>query len=167
MNFQKFNLDPVTTFALLACFMLIGGCSVEPVGTSPSDNTTTPSLKQIQYCRDVMYINPELDLQPLGYYYTNGDQGESIYLKFIVNTADVGDIFFQLEPVSFRELKALESVKVLGHINEKWWDPAEQSLIGADFVVPPPGSNGSRDLNIGISDNGNGTFTVYVHWFEI
>ena len=28
-------------------------------------STTTPTGEQIQYCRDVMYINPELEIEPL------------------------------------------------------------------------------------------------------
>ena len=150
----------------LVCLPFVVGCSFDPFGTPPPDVTTSPSRQQIQYCRDVMYIDPELVLKPLGYYYEHGFQDDQIAFKFIAKTDQIENIF-DVEFVPPAELVARKSNSGLDRdIGEKWWDAQTKTLVGGNFTVPPPGSQGTRALNVGIADNGDATFTVYVYWFE-
>lgn len=49
---------------------------------------------------------------------------------------------------------------------ETWWDLSSQQVTGANFTVPLPASRGTRGLNIAYAKNDDGTFTVYVLWYE-
>ncbi len=151
---------------VLACLPFVVGCSFDPFGTPSPDVTTSPSRQQIQYCRDVMHIDSELVLSPLGYYYEHGFQDDQIAFKFIAKTHQIGNIFDE-DFVPSAELVARKSNSGLDRdIGEAWWDCQTKKLFGGNFTVPPPGSQGTRALHIGIADNGDGTFTVYVYWFE-
>ena len=149
----------------LACLLVLAGCA-DPFETPPPDVTSKPSAKQIQYCRDVMYINPKISITPIGYYYEHGFQDDSICFKFVAQAERTDEIFLAaFVPPS--EMVERTSLHGLDHnIGEKWWDPAGQTLIGGNFTVPPPNSQGTRALNIGIIDNEDNSFTVYVYWFE-
>ena len=164
MNLLKSrNFQPIATS--LICLVVLTGCG-DPFGTPPPDVTTKPSAKQIQYCRDVMYINPKINITPVGYYYEHGFQDDSIAFKFVAQAERIDEIFLA-EFVPPSELVERTSSHGLDYsIGEKWWDPSGQTLIGDNFSVPPPNSQGTRALNVGIIDNGEKSFTVYVYWFE-
>ena len=162
---NRIKLLQIGNFALV-CLPIVVGCSFDPFDTPPPDVTTSPNQQQIQYCRDVMYINPELVLTPLGYYHEHGFQDDQIAFKFIARTDQIKNIF-NVKFVPPAELVTRTSNYGLDvAIGETWWDIQNKTLVGGDFCVLPPGSPGSRALNIGISDNGDSTFTVYVSWFE-
>ena len=156
----------VSGFFALVCLIFCVGCSFDPFSTPPPDVATNPSQQQVQYCRDVMYINPEIVLKPHGYYYEHGFLDDQVAFKFVTESEKIESIF-NAKFVPPSELVERKSISGLGRdIGEKWWEPQNHALIGGNFTVPPPGSDGARGLNIGILDNGDSTFTVYVYWFE-
>jgi hypothetical protein len=128
-------------------------------------STTSPTAEQVAYCRDVMYINPELDIEPLGYFLQPG-MDDLIRFKFTAKTDDPSLLFddSQVDSTAFSPdfyVSALDPTT-----SEKWWDISSQTLSGGNFTVPPPKSSGTRGLNIGFVKNDNGTLTVYVLWHE-
>ena len=154
-----------TCILLLLCSVLLSsGC--DPFGTPPPDVSTTPNAEQVDYCRSVMYLNPSIDIQPLGYYYQHAFLDDAINFKFNALTDDLANIFLP-EHVPSENLVERETPYLLDQdIGEKWWDPPKPKLIGDSFTVPDPRTKGARGLNVGLVKNQEGGYTVYVFWFE-
>lgn len=150
------------TFSLLAG---LAGCSFDFTDPNADVTTTSPTIAQVTYCRDVMYINPELEIDPVGYSIETG-MDDVIRFKFIAKTDDPSILF---DP-SRVDTKKFADDFTLSTLNpqapETWWDLSSQKLTGANFTVPPPDSKGARGLNIAYAKNDDGTLTVYVLWYE-
>lgn len=149
-------------FFLFAAFV---GCQTDFLGYPASTSTTTPTPAQIHYCREVMYINPAVKIEPLGFFLQPGID-DVIRFKFVAQTDDPALVFDATHVDSKKfdrnlRLSALESGAA-----DKWWDVSKQTLTGGSFSVPPPKSSGTRGLNIGYTRNADGTLTVYVLWHE-
>lgn len=149
-------------FFLFAAFV---GCQTDFLGYPASICTTTPTTAQIQYCRDVMYLNPAVKIEPLGFFLKPG-MDDVIRFKFVAKTNDPALVFDATHVDSKKfgpdfRLSALEPGAA-----DKWWDVSKQTLTGGNFSVPPPKSSGTRGLNIGYTKNADGTLTVYVLWHE-
>lgn len=158
---QKMRATAVL-FLLFAAFV---GCQTDFSGHSTSTSTTTPTPAQIQHCRDVMYINPAVKIEPLGFFLQPG-MDDVIRFKFVAQTDDPALVFDsnRVDAKKFGpdfRLSALEP-----HTADKWWDASKQTLTGGNFSVPPPKSSGTCGLNIGYTKNAEGTMTVYVLWHE-
>lgn len=151
---------------LFAAFFVAGieGCNLDYIPNTDV-TTTSPTNEQVQYCRDVMYINPDLEIQPVGYSIRTGLDDE-IRFKFIAQTNDPSQLFDTTHVDSQKFLKEFNPSMLKPEAGEAWWDLSSRQLQGADFIVPPPGSQGSRGLNIAYSKNDDGTLTVYVLWHE-
>ena len=148
--------------SLLAAF---SGCSFDFIGSNPDVTTTSPTTDQVKYCRAVMYINPELEIDPVGYSIETG-MDDVIRFKFVAMTDDPA-ILFDPSRVDTKEFADEFTLSGLNpQAPETWWDLSSQQLTGANFTVPPPGSKGMRGLNIAYAKNEDGTLTVYVLWCE-
>lgn len=149
-------------FFIVCC---LAGCQTDFMGFPNPTSTTAPTPDQIQYCRDVMYINPDLDVEPLGYYIQPG-MDDVIRFKFIAKTGDPSELF-DPKHVDSAEFKTDFRVSAMDpKATDKWWDISSQKLTGGNFSVPPPNAPGGRGLNIGYTKNADGTLTVYVLWHE-
>ena len=137
------------------------GCSIDYADVS----TTSPTVDQVTYCRDVMYIQPELEIVPLGYYFDAG-LDDVIRFKFIAKTADPAFLFDASHVDATTFTGDFDPSALKPKAAEPWWDLSSQQLSGASFSVPPPKSKGWRGLNIAYTENDDGTLTVYVLWFE-
>ena len=137
---------------------LVAGC--DPFPDPPTDITETPTPEQVRYCRRVMYIDPAVTITPIGYYHDHNFLDDVVGLKFIAHSDQYGDLF-QSDQVFGKELLPDYSIgKLTDNPNIKWWANDSTPLIGGTFNVPSP--NGADQLSIGIEDNGDGTYTVYV-----
>lgn len=58
--------------AIVLNCLVFAGCHTDFMGYGDPVSTTSPTAEQVAYCRDVMYINPELDIEPLGYFLQPG-----------------------------------------------------------------------------------------------
>ena len=151
----------------LAASLLVGfaGCSFDFIGSNAGVTTTSPTKDQVAYCRDVMYINPELEIDPVGYSIETG-MDDVIRFKFIAKTDDPSILF---NPVRIDRKKFVDDFRLSTmkpQAPETWWDLSSQQVTGANFTVPPPDSKGTRGLNIAYAKNDDGTLTVYVLWCE-
>lgn len=154
----------VTSVLFFLCAAFVG-CQTDFLGHPASTSTTTPTPAEIQRCRDVMYINPAVKIEPLGFFLQPG-MDDIIRFKFVAQTNDPALVFdsAHVDAKKFGpdvRLSALEPGAA-----EKWWDVSKQTLTGGNFSVPPPKSSGTRGLNIGYTKNADGTLTVYVLWHE-
>ncbi len=147
----------MTTFMSACAVVAFVGCT---------GATTSPTVGQVTYCRNVMYIQSDLEIVPLGYCLEDGFLDATIRFKFIAKTADPASLFdaAYVDPTTF--VDDLDPPVFNQTAGETWWDLSSQHLSGATFIVPPPNSKGSRGLNIAYTDNHDGTLTVYVLWFE-
>ena len=149
-------------FFLIAAF---AGCQTDFLGYPVSTSTTTPTPAQIQTCRDFMYINPAVQIEPLGFFLQPG-MDDVIRFKFVAKTNDPAQVFDStlVDPKKFGpdfQISALEPGAA-----DKWWDVSRQTLTGGNFSVPSPKSSGTRGLNIGYTQNSERTLTFYVLWHE-
>ena len=149
---------------LTLMFLTLAGC--DPFETQPSTVTTNPSAEQVQHCRDLMYINPNVEISPLGHCRDYGFQDDAVHFKFTAMTDNPNEIF-QRKFVPSEKLLPRDALRPPRYgLADAWWDASKQSLIGGDFIVPDPKTNGDRGLHIGILKNNDGTCTVYSSWFE-
>lgn len=121
--------------------------------------TTSPNSEQVTYSREFLYINPELEIQPLAYYVKEG-MDYQVRFKFIARTDDPSLVFdaAHVDPSAFEASYPFPPGEE-GH-NEAWWDIASQTLSGGGFWVPASAERFWR-LHIGYVKNDDGTLTVY------
>ncbi len=152
--------------ALFLCLTLTG-CQTDFLGYGDDISTTSPTSEQIQYCREVMYINPELKIDPKGYYLQPG-MDDIIRFKFTAKTDDPKVMFdsSQVDSSQYATGFNIAELAPNSEANSGWWDVGSKELTGANYVVPPPNSAGMRGLNVGYVNNEDGTLTVYVLWHE-
>ncbi len=151
-------------FPVVLTAAVVVGCGGLDFG-GPPVTTTTPTDAQIARCREVMYINPALEIEPLGFH-LRPSLDDEIRFKFIAKTDDPSQLFdpAQVDAAKFapkRDLYGLECPAP-----EKWWDVSARPLSGGNFSVPPPKAQGTWGLNVGYFKNDDGTLTVYVCWSE-
>lgn len=153
--------------ALVLCFAGQANTHAQDLFREPQlQSTTKPTEEMVEHCRKIMHLDPQLELQPLGFCYFDHFMDDAIAFKFKTKRTDR---LFKAEFVSSDELKRARSTRELGlhlRFDEEWWNPQEQELIGGQFTVPLPGEKGVRGLCIGIANNDDETLTVYVYWFE-
>jgi len=153
-----------TILIIIAC-LVVSGCQTDFMGFPPPTSTTSPTAKQVQYCRDVMYINPDLDIEPSGFFLRPG-MDDTIRFKFIAKTNDPSQLF-ESDMIAATDFKPDFGVYALSpNARDSWWDIATQKLTGGNFSVPSRTSAGSRGLNVGYFENSKGTLTVYILWHE-
>jgi hypothetical protein len=145
--------------------LLLAGCGITVTTGGGDVSTTTPSNEQIAKCRDVMYINPEIDIKPLGYAIETGMDDE-IRFKFIAITDDPSALFDTAQVDATKFSANFNPSSLRPQASETWWDLSSKKLSGANFSVPPPNSQGTRGLNVAYAKNDEKTLTVYVLWHE-
>lgn len=152
-------------YAILLTCLAITGCQGDFLGYGDDVSTTTPTKEQITYCRSVMYINPGLEIDPLGYCLQPG-MDDVIRFKFTAKTDDPSLLFDESQVDASRFFSDFRVSALEPKAAESWWDVSAKTLTGGNFTVPPPDSTGTRGLNVGYVKNGDGTLTVYVLWHE-
>ncbi len=154
--------------------VLFVGCGVSSSVTYV--NTTTPNKAQIAECRQIMYINPKITIEPLGYATVSGMDDE-IRFKFTALTDDPATLFDSTQidstkfvsnfnPSSLQPSSPDLSMLLQPNAPKNWWDVSVQTVSGGSFRVPPPNAKGTRGLNIAYKTKDDGTLTVYVLWHE-
>ena len=152
----------VLFLGLIFFVSLVVGC--DPFPDPPTEITENPTPNQIRYCRRIMYIDPGVTITPLGYFHDHNFLDDVIGFKFIAQTDQYGDLF-ESGQVTVNELLPNYSIGSLpDNPDVEWWPSDSTSLIGGNFRVPSP--NSAEQLSVGIEDNGDGTLTVYVVFFE-
>jgi hypothetical protein len=165
MMFEKKILQNIVMrFAIGFALLVFAGCDFTFSGGGDV-STTTPTKEQIAKCRKVMYINPDVVIEPLGYALDAG-MDDVIRFKFIAKTDDPSILFddTQVESTKFKPI--LKPSNFFTAAPETWWSLSSKTSLGAKLSVPPPSSKGTRGLNIAYTKNDDKTLTVYVLWYE-
>lgn len=144
----------VLLFAL-SLTLFISGC----LDFGNDEETTSPNKAQIERCRSEMYLNPSMQITPLGYKLEGSGIDDAIWFKFKTNISDVNNIFdskvvdtatFKAGFIFVHEMKEL-----------KWWDVKNKNLLGGQVELPDV-----RFMNVGIEKNDDG-YVVYIMWHEV
>ncbi len=121
------------------------------------EETTTPTTAQVSRCFSEMYLNPSLELRPLGYKLEGSGIDDGIWFKF-ETSVDISQIFNStiVNVSKFeRGFTFLHEMKEL-----KWWDVAGKSFLGGQVELP-----NARYMNVGIEKKGAG-YVVYIMWHK-
>jgi len=123
--------------------------------------TTSPTHEQVAYCREYLYITPDIEIEPLAYYVKDG-MDYMVRFKFIAQTDDPALVFDSTQIDSSEFSADFDFPPGEETHNEIWWDIAGRPLTGASTFVPSSGSDRFFwIMHIGIAENGDGTLTVY------
>jgi len=137
--------------ALAMLCLLLSGC--------PITNTATPDAKQVAMCRKLMGINPQLEIEPIGYY-SISIQGLDYFhrFKFVAVTDNPIELFDE----------SIDSRKFVQNYKDRemdrgtyssWWKLPQTGLSGGRFSVKRLGISWGQDIWFRV--NGDGTITVY------
>lgn len=121
--------------------------------------TEEPNPEQVEFAREFMFINPELDIAPLAYYEKDG-MDYQVRFKFVAKTDDLSEIFNASQVDSSLFIASYDFPRGEETHNESWWDIRSQDTTGGTFWVPVSNTI-SYQQNIGIVANDDGSMTVY------
>lgn len=139
---------------LLAVVLSCSGC----LEFGNDEETSSPTKKQVDRCRSEMYLNPSMQITPLGYKLEGSGIDDAIWFKFKTDVSEAQEIFdikvvdtskFQIGFSFIREMTEL-----------RWWDVKNKELLGGQVELP-----NVRFMNVGIEKNNEG-FVVYIMWHE-
>jgi len=139
---------------VIVCISLvITGC----IDFGKDMETTSPTDQQVSKCKEIMCLNQDLNLEPLGLKSYGSGIDDAILFKFKTSAKSMEDIFDTdsvdtssfSEDYSFREEKGLE-----------WWDVTDKKFTGGQVSLP-----NAKYMNVGLQEEDEG-FIVYIYWFE-
>ena len=143
-------------YTFLLGLLGLPGCGITVRSGGGDVSTTTPSKEQVAKCRDVMYINPEIEIKPLGYAIETG-MDDVVRFKFIAITEDPSTLFDTTQVDATKFAANFNPSSLQSKAAETWSDLSSQTRSGASFSVPPPNSQGTRGLNIAYVKNDDNT----------
>ena len=136
--------------AIVTLGPLVSGCSIQA-------NTATPDAKQVASCRKLMGINPQLEIEPIGYY-SISSLDDFHRFKFIAKTEDPTELFDESIDSS-KFVKNFKDREMDRGTYSSWWKLPQTGLSGGRFPVKRSSISWGQD--IWFRANGDGTMTVY------
>ncbi len=109
--------------------------------------------------REMMCLRPGLVVTDEHLRYGPGIDA-AMWSKFTVRVNDIDEVF-DTSRVDTSEFTKVGYQFNVAWIDDTWWDADKHQLIGGEDDV------GSDFIRVGYIDNGDGTLTVYVFWFEV
>ncbi|MCA8992809.1 MAG: hypothetical protein KDA69_08045 [Planctomycetaceae bacterium] len=117
------------------------------------------ALTSFEAYRDTMCIREDLVVRESQLRYSPGFDA-AMWCKFTAEAGDIGEVFDESR-VDTAEFSGEDYKFRVDWIKDAWWDVETVHLKGGDVEV-----NGSF-MRVGYLDNGDGTLTVYIFWFEV
>lgn len=145
----------VNSFTLLLLVISMVGC----LKFGDDEETTSPTKKQIDKCRAVMYLSPVMKITPVGYKFQGSGMDDAIWFKFKTDAAAIEDIF-DSKIVDASEFK--EGFKLNCDMTKsKWWNAEGKKFLGGQIALP-----NVKYMNVGIEKINDG-YVVYIMWHEV
>ena len=98
------------------------------------EETTSPTKEQVDRCRSEMYLNPSMQITPLGYKLEGSGIDDAIWFKFSTDVSEVKELF---------DIKVVDTSKFqtgFSFIHDmtklKWWDVKNNELLGGQVELP-------------------------------
>lgn len=112
--------------------------------------------------RDKMYLRRDLSIREQNLWYSPG-MDAVMWCRITVEAKNIDDVF-ELARVDTSEfIEVGYKIRHATPIFFPWWDADKQRLVGGDVEVDP----NKAFMRVGYIDNGDGTLTVYIYWFEV
>ena len=109
--------------------------------------------------REIMCLRPELVVSDEHLRYEPG-MDAAMWSKFTVRVKGIDEVF-DTSRVDTSEFTQAGYDFNVDWIDDDWWDANKRMLIGGEDEV------GGDFMRVGYVDNGDGTLTIYVFWFEV
>ena len=109
--------------------------------------------------REIMCLRPGLVVTDEHLRYGPG-MDAAMWSKFTVRVKSIDEVF-DTSRVDTSEFTQNGYEFRVDWIDDSWWDADKHRLIGGEDEV------GNDFMRVGYVDNGDGTLTVYVFWFEV
>lgn len=122
--------------------------------------TTSLSSAQVSHVRQLVGVQPNARITPVGLREIPGFLDDSMQFKFVAYVDSMDQIFVHeyVPPSGFR---ACGTCGLMQSDSPVWWDVTGKQFVGASFE-PKPGEH----VTIGIVPAPRGAFTVYAKWSE-
>jgi hypothetical protein len=122
------------------------------------EETTPPTSVQVDRCRSEMYLNPSVDIIPLGYKRIGSGIDDAIWFKFKTTATDLTEIFDS----TVVDVTTFTSPFTFDFEMEgvRWWDVEGKTLLGGQVSLP-----NARYMNVGIYRTEEGC-VIYIMWHE-
>ena len=147
-NIKYLSLSAIALLSVVLFF----GC----LGFGKDEETINPTLQQVSKCRELMHLNPSLDITPLGYKLLASGIDDAIWFKFRADTVSLNEIF-NLSTIA-KEFS--EGFVLIPEKGLNWWDVVNKNFIGGQVSLP-----NSKFMNVGIEKEMDGLI-IYIFWFE-
>ena len=109
--------------------------------------------------REIMCLRPELVVSDEHLRYEPG-MDAAMWSKFTVRVKGIDEVF-DTSRVDTSEFTQNGYEFRVDWIDDAWWDADKRTLIGGEDEV------GADYMRVGYVDNGDGTLTIYIFWFEV
>ncbi|MCB1098662.1 MAG: hypothetical protein KDN22_24030 [Verrucomicrobiae bacterium] len=109
--------------------------------------------------REMLCLRPGLVVEDEYLTYGPGFDA-AMWSKFTVRVKDIDEVF-DTSKVDTSEFTQAGYEFNVDWIDDVWWDADKRTLIGGEDEV------GGDFMRVGYVDNGDGTLTIYVFWFEV
>ncbi|MBN1888771.1 MAG: hypothetical protein JW850_12320 [Thermoflexales bacterium] len=149
MKKSPYTLAIMTTLLCVAAM----GC----LDFGQDEETTTPTESQVSRCRAEMYLNPTVNITPLGFKLEGSGIDDAIWFKFETDADDLAQVFDTsvVDLSKFKEGYSLSELKGVA-----WWDVGGKNLWGGPVALPHV-----RYMSVG-AEKIEGGYVVYVMWNE-
>jgi hypothetical protein len=149
-TFGHFN-TMVTLFCLQA--ILLSGC----LSFGSDEETTSPTKAQVTRCVREMYINPKIEIRPMGFKLEGSGIDDAIWFKFETD-AELANIFDSkmVDAGTFQQ----RSNSAAGVTGPKWWH-LPQKVISSEAIALP----NARYMSVYIEKHGK-RHIVSIFWHE-
>ena len=110
--------------------------------------------------RDMMALRSGLEVRDEHLRYSPGIDG-IMWCRFTVEAKGLDEVFdpSQVDVSEFKEPGFQVGRTPIG---DRWWDVKDKKLTGGSVEV-----RHDETLDVGYVDNGDGTLTIYIYWFEV
>ena len=123
--------------------------------------TTSLSSAQVSSARQLVNVQPNARITPIGLRKIPGFLDDSMQFKFVAYVDSIDQIFLHeyVPPSRFGECG---TCGLMESESPEWWDIKGKQFVGASFWSKP-----GEHLTIGIVPAPRGGFTVYAKWNEV
>lgn len=141
-------------FSVVFFLLLVAGC----LDFGENIVTEQPTAEQLAFCQSAMYLNDQLDFEPVGLRIDATGIDAVVWFRFFTEEVTAGRIFDSefVSPDSLRNTVSFYSYENM----PKWWDADEKVLEGGTVHL-----NTGRHMTVGIHREERGS-TVYIFWSE-
>ncbi|BCX48060.1 hypothetical protein HAHE_19680 [Haloferula helveola] len=110
--------------------------------------------------REMMALRSGLEVTDEHLRYSPGMDG-IMWSRFTVEAKGIDEVF-DTSQVDVSEFDQPGYQLEMNRINDRWWDVKGRKLTGGSIEV-----RNDEFMHVGYVDNGDGTLTVYIYWFEV